>query len=66
MEELIAATQNTLEKKVRAISLELGELMKAYDNKEAWKEAGKLHGLLKKEEAKQLPEAPVKILQVEL
>ena len=48
MEELIMATQNTLEKKVRAVSLELGELMKAHDDKEAWTKAGELNGLLKK------------------
>ena len=59
MEELIMATQNTLEKKVRAVSLELGELMKAHDDKEAWTKAGELNGLLKKEEAKQVPEALV-------
>ena len=66
MEELIMATQNTLEKKVRAVSLELGELMKAHDDKEAWKKAGELHGLLKKEEVKQLPEALVESLHAEL
>lgn len=44
MEELIIATQNTLEKKVRAVSLELGELIKAHDDKEAWKKAGELRG----------------------
>lgn len=66
MEELIMATQNTLEKKVRAVSLELGELMKAYDDKEAWKKAGELNGLLKKEEAKQVPEALVESLRSEL
>lgn len=61
MEELIM-----LEKKVRAVSLELGELMKAHDDKEAWKKAGELHGLLKKEEVKQLPEALVESLRSEL
>lgn len=66
MEELIMATQNTLEKKVRAVSLELGELMKAYDDKEVWKKAGELYGLLKKEEVKQLPEALVESLHAEL
>lgn len=66
MEELIMATQNTLEKKVRAVSLELGELMKAHDDKEAWTKAGELNGLLKKEEAKQVPEALVESLRSEL
>lgn len=66
MEELIMATQNTLEKKVRAVSLELGELMKAHNDKEAWTKAGELNGLLKKEEAKQLPEALVESLRSEL
>ncbi|HEN0461212.1 TPA: conjugal transfer protein [Streptococcus agalactiae] len=66
MEELIMATQNTLEKKVRAVTLELGELMKAHDDKEAWKKAGELHGLLKKEEVKQLPEVLVESLHAEL
>lgn len=67
MEELImATTQNTLEKKVRAVSLELGELMKAHDDKEAWTKAGELNGLLKKEEAKQVPEALVESLRSEL
>ena len=66
MEELIMATQNTLEKKVRAVSLELGELMKAHNDKEAWTKAGELNGLLKKEEVKQLPEALVESLHAEL
>ena len=66
MEEITMATQNTLEKKIRTISLELGELMKAHDDKEAWKKAGELHGLLKKEEVKQLPEALVESLHAEL
>lgn len=48
MEELIMATQNTLEKKVRAVSLELGELMKAYDDKEVWKKQGNCTDFLKK------------------
>ncbi|AQP41264.1 ICESt1 ORFH [Streptococcus gallolyticus] len=65
-EELIMATQNTLEKKVRAVSLELGELMKAHNNKEAWTKAGELNSLLKKEEAKQIPEALVESLRSEL
>lgn len=66
MEEMTMATQNTLEKKVRAVSLELGELMKVHDDKEAWTKAGELNGLLKKEEAKQVPEALVKSLRSEL
>ncbi|AVM70720.1 conjugal transfer protein [Streptococcus mutans] len=66
MEELIMATQNTLEKKVRAVSLELGELMKAHNDKEAWTKAGELNGLLKKEEAKQVPETLVESLHSEL
>lgn len=66
MEELIMATQNTLEKKVRAVSLELGELMKSHNDKEAWTKAGELNGLLKKEEAKQVPEALVESLRSEL
>lgn len=66
MEELIMATQNTLEKKVRAVSLELGELMKAHNDKEAWTKAGELNGLLKKEEAKQVPETLVESLRSEL
>ncbi|MCB5001418.1 conjugal transfer protein [Streptococcus mutans] len=66
MEELIMATQNTLEKKVRAVSLELGELMKSHNDKEAWTKAGELNGILKKEEAKQVPEALVESLRSEL
>ncbi|RSJ16818.1 hypothetical protein D8895_12400 [Streptococcus sp. BCA20] len=60
------ATQNTLEKKIRTISLELGELMKSHNAKEVWRKAGELNGLLKKEEAKQLPEALVESLRSEL
>ncbi|HES0664550.1 conjugal transfer protein [Streptococcus intermedius] len=66
MEELIMATQNTIETKIRTISLELGELMKSHDDKEVWRKAGELNGLLKKEEAKQLPEALVESLHAEL
>lgn len=60
------ATQNTLEKKIRTISLELGELMKTHNDKEAWTKAGELNSLLKKEEAKQVPEALVESLRSEL
>ena len=66
MEELIMATQNTIETKIRTISLELGELMKSHNAKEVWRKAGELNGLLKKEEAKQLPEALVESLHAEL
>lgn len=66
MEELIMATQNTIETKIRTISLELGELMKSHNAKEVWRKAGELNGLLKKEEAKQLPEALVESLRSEL
>ena len=59
-------TKNTLEKKIRAVTLELGELMKSHDDKEVWRKAGELNGLLKKEEAKQLPEALVESLHAEL
>ena len=59
-------TKNTLEKKIRAVSLELGELMKSHDDKEVWRKAGELNGLLKKEEANQLPEALVESLHAEL
>ena len=60
------ATQNTIETKIRTISLELGELMKAHNDKEAWTKAGELNGLLKKEEAKQVPETLVESLRSEL
>lgn len=66
MEEITMATQNTLEKKIRTVSLELGELMKAHNDKEAWTKAGELNGLLKKEETKQVPEALVESLRSEL
>lgn len=48
MEELIMTTQNTLEKKVRAVSLELGELMKVHEDREAWKKQVNCTDFLKK------------------
>lgn len=35
MEEILMATQSLIEKKIKAASLELGELMKAHNDKEA-------------------------------
>lgn len=66
LEEITMTTQNILEKKIRTISLELGELMKSHNDKEAWTKAGELNGLLKKEETKQVPEALVESLRSEL
>lgn len=49
------ATKSTLEKKVRTITLELGQFMKENKTKEAWTKAGELNSVLKTEEAQTLP-----------
>ena len=54
MEEILMATQSLIEKKIKATSLELGELMKAHNDKEAWTKAGELTHLLKNEDAEKL------------
>lgn len=52
MEEIIMAKQSLIEKKIKAASLELGELMKAHKDKEAWTKAGELNHLLKMKKPK--------------
>ena len=54
-EEIIMAKQTIFEKKIKSVSLQLGELMKANNDKEAWTKAGELNSLLKNEEAEKLP-----------
>ena len=66
MEEIQMATQATLEKKIKAVLVELGELMKAHKNKEAWTKAGELNGLLKTEEAQNLTAGFVEPIRKEL
>lgn len=60
------ATQATLEKKIKAVLVELGELMKAHKDKEAWTKAGELNGLLKTEEAQNLTAGFVEPVRKEL
>lgn len=52
MEEIIMAKQSLIEKKIKAASLELGELMKAHKDNEAWTKAGELNHLLKMKKLK--------------
>ena len=49
------AKQTIFEKKIKSVSLQLGELMKANNDKEAWTKAGELNSLLKNEEVEKLP-----------
>lgn len=66
MEEIIMAKQSLIEKKIKAASLELGELMKAHRDKEAWTKAGELNHLLKNEEAEKLPTDLLEKIRLEL
>ena len=66
MEELQMATLSPMEKKIKAISIELGELMKLHNDKESWTKAGELNSLLKSEEAQQLPAGFIEPIRKEL
>lgn len=65
-EEILMATQSLIEKKIKAASLELGELMKAHNDKEAWTKAGELNHLLKNEDAEKLAPELLEQLRSEL
>ena len=60
------AKQSLIEKKIKAASLELGELMKAHKDKEAWTKAGELNHLLKNEEAEKLSADLLEKIRLEL
>ncbi|RLU51371.1 conjugal transfer protein [Streptococcus iniae] len=66
MEEILMANQSLIEKKIKATSLELGELMKAHNDKEAWTKAGELNHLLKNEEAEKLAPELLEQIRAEL
>lgn len=66
MEELIMATKSTLEKKIRTVTLELGQLMKEHNTKDAWTKAGELNSLLKAEETQSLPNEWLEPIRLEL
>lgn len=53
-EEIQMAKQTLLERQIKTLSLELGELMKAHKDSECWTKAGELNHLLKSEEAQKL------------
>lgn len=59
-------TSKTLEKKIRAVSIELGDLMKLHKDQEAWTKAGELNGLLKKEGINTVSAPLVESLRAEL
>ncbi|MGT2907784.1 conjugal transfer protein [Streptococcus dentiloxodontae] len=65
-EEILMAEQTQIEKKIKALSTELGELLKTHNTNEAWTKAGELNHLLKSEEAQQLPPLLLEVLQAEL
>ena len=65
-EEILMAQQTQMETKIKALSTELGELLKAHNTNEAWTKAGELSHLLKTEEAQQLPPLLLEVLQTEL
>lgn len=52
--EIIMDIDNKIEDLIRHQALELGELLKANNTKEAWTKAGELNAMLKKEEAQQV------------
>ena len=52
--EIIMEIDNKIEGLIRHQALELGELLKANNTKEAWTKAGELNAMLKKEEAQQV------------
>lgn len=60
------ATLSPIEKKIKAIATELGELMKTHNDKEAWTKAGELNSLLKSEQAQQLPAGFIEPIRREL
>ena len=64
--ELHMATLSPIEKKIKAIATELGELMKTHNDKEAWTKAGELNSLLKSEQAQQLPAGFIEPIRREL
>ncbi|MDW7798758.1 conjugal transfer protein [Streptococcus canis] len=66
LEVIIMATQTALTKKIKATAVELGELLKAQNVKEAWTKAGELNSLIKKEGAKDLPEELIDSIRSEL
>lgn len=60
------ATKSTLEKKIRTVTLELGQLMKDHNTKDAWTKAGELNSLLKAEETQSLPNEWLEPIRLEL
>ena len=66
MEVIRMATTSPIEKKIKVISMELGELMKAHNDKESWPKAGELNSLLKTEEAQQLSAGFIEPIRKEL
>ena len=63
--QLAQAKQN-IEKHIKELSNELGELMKKHNYTESWTKAGELNGLLKKEEVQKINPILVEKLQAEL
>lgn len=64
--EIEMATKSVFEKKVQAVTNELGELLKKKDHTQAWTKAGELNSLLKKEEAQTLKPELLEQVQYEL
>lgn len=52
--EIIMDIDKNIDRLIRHQALELGELLKANNTKEAWTKAGELNAMLKKEEAQQV------------
>ena len=52
--EIIMDIDKNIDRLIRRQALELGELLKANNTKEAWTKAGELNAMLKKEEAQQV------------